>query len=199
MQRVVKKFKITEMRIKKPSAKKTKLDVAHYRPGSEEIYFGLGKCFLGDVLVAESQKGICRVAIGKDANKLVVDLQMRFPTENLIEGDAKFQKLVTKVVKFVNSPTLKCDLPLDLRGTEFQQKVWMAVKKIPAGATASYAEIAQRIGAPKAMRAVGTSCSVNPIAVLLPCHRVVRSDHSNKKGDGCSLKDRLLEMEGAKG
>ena len=190
MKPIVKKFKMTEMRVKKP-----KLDVTHYRPGNEEIYFGVGKCFLGDVLVAESKKGICRVAVGKDANKLVVDLQMRFPTANLIEGDVKFQKLVAKVIKFVNKPSLQCDLPLDLRGTEFQKKVWLAVKKIPAGKTVSYAEIAGRIGAPRAMRAVGTTCSANPIAVLLPCHRVVRRDYSGKEGDGCSLKEILLEKE----
>jgi AraC family transcriptional regulator of adaptative response/methylated-DNA-[protein]-cysteine methyltransferase len=175
---------------------KAKVELTHYHEGGAEIYFGLGECYLGKVLVAESKKGICLVSMGSDANKLVVRLHAKFPKANLIEGDVKFQQVVKKVIKFAESPWLKSDLPLDIQGTEFQKKVWAAVRKIPAGKTASYAEIADKVGSPRAMRAVGTACSANALAVLLPCHRVVRSDSSTSGYRwGTSLKEMLLERE----
>jgi AraC family transcriptional regulator of adaptative response/methylated-DNA-[protein]-cysteine methyltransferase len=175
---------------------KEKVDLTHYHENAEEIYFGLGKSSFGHVLVAESKKGICVVYMGNDANRLVVQLQTKFAQANLIEGDKNFQQVVKKVIKHIESPLLKNDFKLDIRGTDFQKKVWKAVRKIPLGKTVSYAEIAEKIGSPRAMRAVGTACSANSLAVLLPCHRVVRSDSSIKGYKwGTSRKEKLLEME----
>jgi AraC family transcriptional regulator of adaptative response/methylated-DNA-[protein]-cysteine methyltransferase len=114
--------------------------------------------------------------LGDDPDELARDLQDQFPCANLIGGDAEFEELVAKVIGFVEAPGIGLDLPLDVRGTAFQQRVWQALRDIPAGDTASYAEIAHRIGAPKAVRAVGQACAANALAVAIPCHRVVRSD-----------------------
>jgi AraC family transcriptional regulator of adaptative response/methylated-DNA-[protein]-cysteine methyltransferase len=141
-----------------------------------DIRFAIGESSLGSILVARSDKGVCAILLGDDPEALARDLQDRFPTANLIGGDAGFEALVAKVVGFVEQPALGLDLPLDVRGTAFQQRVWQALRDIPAGATASYAEIARRIGAPKAVRAVAQACAANAIAVAIPCHRVVRND-----------------------
>ncbi|HLW91554.1 MAG TPA: bifunctional DNA-binding transcriptional regulator/O6-methylguanine-DNA methyltransferase Ada [Roseiarcus sp.] len=149
-----------------------------YRAGGAdaEIKFAIGQCSLGAILVARSQKGVCAILLGDDPEQLIRDLQDRFPKAKLIGGDKTFEALVAKVVGFVEAPALGLDLPLDLRGTAFQQRVWDALRKIPAGETASYAEIAKRIGAPTSIRAVAQACSANTIAVAIPCHRVVRKD-----------------------
>jgi AraC family transcriptional regulator of adaptative response/methylated-DNA-[protein]-cysteine methyltransferase len=140
------------------------------------IRFAVGECSLGSILVASSQKGVCAISLGEDPDALVRDLQDRFPRAELIGGDAEFEQLVAKVVSFVESPALGLDLPLDVRGTAFQQRVWQALRKIPAGTTVSYSEIAKRIGAPRAVRAVAQACAANTLAVAIPCHRVVRND-----------------------
>lgn len=149
-----------------------------YRSGgaNSEIRFAVGECSLGDILVAQSERGICAILIGDDAEALVQDLQNRFPRADLIGGDKAFEKLVAQVVGFVEAPAIGLNLPLDIRGTAFQQRVWQALCEIPAGTTASYTEIANRIGAPKAFRAVALACGANAIAVAIPCHRVVRND-----------------------
>ena len=149
-----------------------------YRAGGvgAEIKFAIGQCSLGAILVARSEKGVCAILLGDDPEALIHDLQDRFPKAHLIGGDKDFEALVAKVVGFVEAPALGLDLPLDLRGTAFQQRVWEALRKIPAGATASYAEIARRIDAPQAVRAVAAACAANRIAVAIPCHRVVRKD-----------------------
>jgi AraC family transcriptional regulator of adaptative response/methylated-DNA-[protein]-cysteine methyltransferase len=141
-----------------------------------DIKFAIGDCSLGTILVAATDKGVCAIMLGDDAEQLVRDLEDRFPKANLIGGDAGFERLVAKVVGFIEAPALGCDLPLDVRGTAFQQRVWQALRNIPVGATASYSEIARRIGAPKATRAVARACAANRIAVAIPCHRVVRND-----------------------
>jgi AraC family transcriptional regulator of adaptative response/methylated-DNA-[protein]-cysteine methyltransferase len=141
-----------------------------------DIRFALGQCSLGAILVAATQKGICAIAFGDDPDALLHDLQDRFPKARLIGGDAAFEKLVAKVVGLVEDPSERFNLPLDVRGTAFQQRVWQALRKIPAGATATYTDIAKRIGAPKAVRAVAAACAGNPVAVAIPCHRVVRLD-----------------------
>jgi AraC family transcriptional regulator of adaptative response/methylated-DNA-[protein]-cysteine methyltransferase len=141
-----------------------------------EIRFAIGQCSLGSILVAATHKGICAISLGDDADALLRDLQDRFPKAQLIGGDAAFERLVAQVVGFVEAPAQGLDLPLDLRGTAFQQKVWQALKKIPPGTTATYTEIARRIGRPKAVRAVAQACANNAIAVAIPCHRVVRTD-----------------------
>ncbi len=149
-----------------------------YRAGGAEaeIRFAIGQCSLGAILVARSAKGVCAILLGDDPEALVRNLQDRFPKAKLIGGDKDFEALVAKVVGFVEAPALGLDLPLDGCGTVFQQRVWEALRKIPAGETASYAEIAKRIGAPKAVRAVAQACAANAIAVAIPCHRVVRTD-----------------------
>lgn len=151
-----------------------------YRAGGQDmvIRFAIGECALGAILVAASGKGICAILLGDDPDGLARDLQDRFPKAELIGGDGDFEAWVAKVVGFVESPQLGLDLPLDVRGTAFQQRVWQALCAIPVGSTASYAEIARRIGAPKAVRAVAQACAANRIAVAIPCHRVVRNDGS---------------------
>ena len=151
---------------------------AQYRRGGADarITFALGQCSLGAILIARSARGLCAIALGDDPDALLRELQDRFPRAELVGGDAAFEQLVARVVGFVEAPAIGLELPLDIRGTAFQQRVWEALRKIPAGTTASYAEIATRIGSPKAVRAVAQACAANTLAVAIPCHRVVRSD-----------------------
>jgi AraC family transcriptional regulator of adaptative response/methylated-DNA-[protein]-cysteine methyltransferase len=141
-----------------------------------DIRFAIGDCSLGSVLVANSDRGVCAILLGDDPDALARELQDQFPRANLIGGDAGFERLVARVVAFVEAPARGLDLPLDIRGTAFQQRVWQALRKIPTGATASYADIARRIGAPKSVRAVAQACAANRLAVAIPCHRVVCND-----------------------
>jgi AraC family transcriptional regulator of adaptative response/methylated-DNA-[protein]-cysteine methyltransferase len=149
-----------------------------YRAGGSDrhIRFAIGECSLGSVLVASSEVGVCAILLGDDPDALARELQDRFPKANLIGGDAGFEKLVAQVVGIVEAPAQKLDLPLDIRGTVFQQRVWQALREIPPGTTASYTEIAGRIGSPKSVRAVAGACAANALAIAIPCHRVVRSD-----------------------
>ena len=140
------------------------------------MHVAVGECWLGSVLVAATGNGVCAILLGDDADGLLRDLQDRFPKTQLVCGDRDFERLVTSVVGLVEAPALGLDLPLDIRGTAFQQRVWQALRDIPAGSTASYADIARSIGAPRAVRGVAGACTANPIAVAIPCHRVVRSD-----------------------
>jgi AraC family transcriptional regulator of adaptative response/methylated-DNA-[protein]-cysteine methyltransferase len=170
-----------------------------YRDGGQntEIRFAVGQCSLGAILVAQSQRGICAILLGDDPDALVRDLQDQFGRAKLIGGNAGFEKMMAEVVGFVEQPALGLNLPLDVRGTAFQARVWQALRKIPPGATVSYADIAERIGSPKAVRAVAQACAANHIAVAIPCHRVVRRD-----GDlsgyrwGVERKRELLQREG---
>jgi len=143
-----------------------------------EIRFAIGECSLGAILVARSERGVCAIALGDDPDALARDLQDRFPKARLMGGDPGFEALVARVVGLVEAPGLGLDLPLDVRGTAFQQRVWQALRDIPPGSTASYAEIARRIGSPASVRAVAQACGANALAVAIPCHRVVRSDGS---------------------
>ena len=149
-----------------------------YRAGGAgmSIRFAIGECSLGAILVAASQRGVCAILLGDDPDALARDLQERFPRAELIGGDAGFERLVARVVGFVEAPRRGLDLPLDIRGTAFQQRVWQALRQIPAGETVSYTQIAERIGAPESMRAVAGACAANCLAVAIPCHRVVRID-----------------------
>ena len=149
-----------------------------FRAGGQraEIRFATSVCTLGTILVAATEKGVCAILLGDDANTLRQELEKRFPRAMLIAGDAEFERTLTQVVSFVEAPRLGLDLPLDVRGTAFQQRVWQALRTIPAGSTSSYREIAARIGAPKAVRAVAQACAANSLAVAIPCHRVVRND-----------------------
>ncbi|HEY1589075.1 MAG TPA: bifunctional DNA-binding transcriptional regulator/O6-methylguanine-DNA methyltransferase Ada [Rhodanobacter sp.] len=149
-----------------------------YRAGGidSDIRFAIGECSLGAILVAQSQRGVCAILLGDDPEVLARDLQDRFPKANLIGGDHAFEQLVAQVVGFVEAPAIGLELPLDVRGTAFQQRVWQALRDIPVGSTASYSEIARRIGSPRAVRAVAQACAANTLAVAIPCHRVVRND-----------------------
>jgi AraC family transcriptional regulator, regulatory protein of adaptative response / methylated-DNA-[protein]-cysteine methyltransferase len=151
---------------------------SNYRAGGarEQLRFAVGQCSLGAILVAFSAKGVAAILIGNDPDALIRDLQDRFPKAQLIGGDAAFEALVAQVVGFVEAPHIGLDLPLDVRGTAFQQRVWQALRDIPPGATATYTEIATRIGAPGAVRAVAGACAANALAVAIPCHRVIRHD-----------------------
>jgi AraC family transcriptional regulator of adaptative response/methylated-DNA-[protein]-cysteine methyltransferase len=169
-----------------------------YRGGGANIniHFAIGECRLGSILVASSDRGVCAILLGDDPDALVRDLQDRFPKSNLIGGDAKFETLIAKVVGLIEAPALGLDLPLDIRGTAFQQRVWQALREIPAGSTVSYTEIANRIGLPKAVRAVAQACGANTLAVAIPCHRVVRSDGTlSGYRWGVERKRALLELE----
>lgn len=151
---------------------------SRYRTGGadEEIRFAIGECSLGSILVAATPRGVCAISMGDDPEELVHDLERRFPRAQLIGADGKFEQIVARVVGMVEHPGLGADLPLDIRGTAFQQRVWEALRNIPAGRTATYSEIARAIGAPTSARAVARACATNALAVAIPCHRVVRTD-----------------------
>jgi len=153
---------------------------SHYRAGgaNEEIRFAVGETSLGAILVASSKKGVASILLGNDPDELVRDLQDRFPKARLIGADGDYEALVARVVGFIEAPRLGLDLPLDVRGTAFQRRVWQALQQVPIGQTVSYTEIAQRIGSPRAIRAVAGACAANRLAVAIPCHRVVRNDGS---------------------
>ena len=140
------------------------------------FYFAVGECSLESILVAATQKGVCAILLGGEADQLTCERQDQFPNAEPIGGNPKFEKLVARLVGLIEAPKLGFDLPLDVRGTAFQQRVWQALCKIPAGSTASYTDIAERIGEPKAARAVAQACASNSTAVAIPCHRVVRND-----------------------
>jgi len=164
----------------------------------ESIRFAIGECSLGAILVAASEKGVCAISLGDDPNALVQELQDHFSNAQLIGGDQQFEKLVARVVGYIEVPKIGLDLPLDVRGTAFQQRVWKALREIPAGKTASYAEVAQKIGSPKSVRAVASACASNAIALAIPCHRVVRTDGSlSGYRWGVERKRALLKREGA--
>jgi len=169
-----------------------------YRSGgaNTRIRFAVGECSLGSILVAASERGVCAILLGDDPDALARDLQDRFPRAELIGGDRGFEQLVARVVGFVEAPRCGLDLPLDVRGTAFQQRVWQALQEIPPGNTESYSEIARRIGTPTSVRAVAQACAANTLAVAIPCHRVVRTDGGlSGYRWGVERKQALLERE----
>jgi AraC family transcriptional regulator of adaptative response/methylated-DNA-[protein]-cysteine methyltransferase len=143
-----------------------------------EIKFAIGESSLGLVLIAASDNGVCAIFFGDDPDALARDLKQQFPRARLVGGEPAFEQLAAKVIGFVENPRVGLDLPLDIRGTAFQHRVWEALRRIPVGTTASYADIAKAIGAPKSVRAVARACASNRLAVAIPCHRVVGSDGS---------------------
>lgn len=155
---------------------------AHLRAevADAQVRFAIGESSLGLVLVARGERGVCAILMGDDSAELMRDLQDRFPRANAIGDDEDCEQLVAKVVEFVETPAMGLDLPLDLpldvKGTAFQRRVWEALREIPMGSTASYADIAERIGSPRSVRAVAQACGANVLAMAIPCHRVVRSD-----------------------
>jgi AraC family transcriptional regulator of adaptative response/methylated-DNA-[protein]-cysteine methyltransferase len=175
---------------------------SRYRAGgpNEEIRFAIGQTSLGAILVASSNKGIAAILLGDDPDELARDLQDRFPRAHLIGGDRDYEALVARVVGFIEVPRIGLDLPFDVRGTTFQQRVWQALREVPAGAMVSYSEIALRIRAPKAVRAVAEACAKNNLAVAIPCHRVVRKDGAlSGYAWGVERKRVLLDREASHG
>lgn len=174
------------------------MTATEYRTGAsaQRIRMAVGECSLGSILVAATNLGVCAILLGDDPEELVHDLERRFPRAELIGGDAEFEGLVARVVGLVDRPWSGAEVPLDIRGTAFQQRVWEALRRIPVGSTSTYSEIARDIGSPASVRAVAGACAANALAVAIPCHRVVRKD-----GDlsgyrwGIERKRTLLERE----
>ena len=163
------------------------------------IRFALGECALGSILVASSEHGVCAIFLGDNPEKLLQDLQSTFLNATIIGADRDYERLVAKVVRFIETPAIGLDLPLDIRGTAFQQRVWQALREIPAGKTLSYSQLAQKTGKPKAVRAVASACAANKIAVAIPCHRIVRNDGAlSGYRWGLARKASLLKKESEK-
>ena len=160
------------------------------------IQFAVGECSLGSVLAASSVKGVCAILLGDDPAALVKDLHERFPKATLVAGNRAYTRVVARVIRLVERPQAGLALPLDVRGTAFQQRVWKALREIPAGRTETYTEVAARVGKPGAVRAVAGACAANAIAVAIPCHRVIRNDGSLAGYRwGVARKRTLLERE----
>lgn len=169
-----------------------------YRAGGmgADIFFAVGECSLGSILVASSERGVCAILLGDDPDELLQQLQDQFPAANLIGGDGGYEGLIAQVVGFVEAPGLGHALPLDIQGTAFQERVWQALREIPAGETVSYSRLAGRIGMPRSARAVARACAANRLAVAIPCHRVVRNDGSiSGYRWGVERKQALLQRE----
>lgn len=163
------------------------------------IQFGVGECSLGSILVAATDRGLCSILLGDDPAALVRDLEDRFPKAELHAGDANFEAWMATVIGFVEAPDAALQLPLDIRGTAFQRKVWEALRQIPFGSTLSYRDVAERIGVPKSYRAVAQACGANPLAIAIPCHRVLRNDGAlSGYRWGIERKQQLLAREGAR-
>lgn len=168
-------------------------------PAPLALRFATGQCALGALLVAQSELGLCAILLGDEPAALEAELRQRFPQAELSGGDAETGRLLGAVAGFVEAPRLGCDLPLDLRGSAFQLRVWQALRSIPPGSTLSYAALAERIGSPTAVRAVAGACAANALAVAIPCHRVVRSDGGlSGYRWGVARKRALLEREGCR-
>lgn len=171
---------------------------SRYRAGgkAETIRFAIGQCSLGAIIVAATGKGLCHIALDDDADKLLRELQDRFTHAELIGDDPAFDTWIAQVIGFVEAPAIGLDLPLDIRGTAFQQRVWQALRSIPAGSIVSYSDVAQHLGLPKSVRAVASACAANTLAVAIPCHRVLRSDGSlSGYRWGLERKQALLQRE----
>ena len=165
----------------------------------DELRFAVGECSLGSVLVARSDKGVCAILLGDAPEPLVQELTSRFPQASLVRADDELCGLLADVVGLVEAPGQGLSLLLDLRGTAFQQRVWQALREIPAGTTATYTEVASRIGEPRSVRAVAHACAANTLAVAVPCHRVVRADGSlSGYRWGVQRKRALLRREGGR-
>lgn len=171
---------------------------SQFRAGGADtdVFFAIAECSLGSILVAQSKKGVCAISIGDDPKALIQDLQDQLPKANLIGNEPGYEDVVAKVVGLIEQPGIGLDLPLDIRGTAFQQRVWKALQQIPPGSTATYTDIAKKIGMPKAVRAVAQACASNVLAVAIPCHRVIRTDGSlSGYRWGVERKSALLERE----
>jgi AraC family transcriptional regulator of adaptative response/methylated-DNA-[protein]-cysteine methyltransferase len=180
------------------SNKRLGMKPTEFKAGGDgaRIRFAVGECSLGSILVAASDLGVCSIALGNDPNTLVKELQDRFAAAELIGGDKKFERMVARVVAFVENPSAGLELPLHVQGTAFQQRVWKALCEIPCGRTCTYSELAQKLGQPNSTRAVAGACAANNLAVAIPCHRVVRTNGSlSGYRWGVERKEKLLKVE----
>ena len=169
-----------------------------FRKGGDNVSvrYTLADCALGRCLVAESERGICAILLGDDDATLVADLHALFPAAQDVPADANFQQRVREVIVAINSRDAPLSLPLDIRGTAFQQQVWQALRTIPCGETVSYQQLASAIGKPKAVRAVASACGANKLAIVIPCHRVIRGDGAlSGYRWGIARKAQLLQRE----
>lgn len=151
-------------------------------PGREDIRFGLGRSSLGRILVALSEKGVVTISLGDDIDELIEELSVQFPTAEISREDRECRDVMAQIVAYLENPSLKLMVPLDIRGTDFQKRVWQAVRQVPLGKTCTYSDIARKIGKPKAIRAVGSACAKSNFAVVIPCHRVLHKDGSLSGG-----------------
>ncbi|WKX27888.1 bifunctional DNA-binding transcriptional regulator/O6-methylguanine-DNA methyltransferase Ada [Tatumella ptyseos] len=174
------------------------MSAKHYRRGAAgvTIYFALGQCSLGSVLVAQSEKGVCAISLGDEPESLITEFQQQFPHATLMGGDTHYEHLVAQVIGFIEQPSTAWDLPLDIKGTVFQERVWRALQEIPLGTTVSYTDIAEKLGSPKSVRAVAQACAANRLAIVIPCHRVVKRDGQlSGYRWGVARKEALLRRE----
>jgi AraC family transcriptional regulator, regulatory protein of adaptative response / methylated-DNA-[protein]-cysteine methyltransferase len=161
-----------------------------------QLHYAIGQCSLGSVLVAGGERGICAVLLGDDPESLTGELEKRFPHTALLRRDQELAQYLSQVVGLVEVPARPLDLLIDLRGSTFQQRVWQALREIPVGTTTTYTEVATRIGAPRAVRAVARACATNPLALVVPCHRVIgKSGGLTGYRWGLERKRMLLERE----
>jgi len=183
---------------KSPKLDRKKMPPTESKAGAKgkEIHYATGESFLGWVIVAATEKGICSIEFGENPEALVQQIHHQFPQAKFREDDHTFNQWVTQVIAFIEMPQSGLNLPLDIQGTVFQQQVWQALQAIPIGSTLSYTELAQKIGNPKAVRAVARACASNKIAVVVPCHRVVGSNGKlTGYRWGIDRKQALLERE----
>jgi AraC family transcriptional regulator of adaptative response/methylated-DNA-[protein]-cysteine methyltransferase len=170
---------------------------AHGR--GEVVRCGVAPCSLGYVAVGATERGVCAIMLGDDPQSVIEDVRHKFRHARLVDGDAAFDSTLNEVLQLIDEPARACDLPLDVRGTAFQQRVWAALRAIPAGTTATYSEIAERIGHPTAVRAVANACGANPVPVAIPCHRVVEKGGGlGGYSAGIERKVKLLQREGSR-
>ena len=162
------------------------------RKAAEEIRFVIGRSWLGQVLVATSDAGVVMISVGEDRRELLAEVEEAFPHADIVAGDREEKRVLKQVIDYIENPHGRLEVPLDLRGTEFQKTVWRAVTEVPAGKTASYSDIARAVGRPKAMRAVGTTCSKCLLSIAVPCHRILRSDGTFAAG---AIYEPLLRRE----
>lgn len=163
---------------------------------ARQIRYAITNCALGLILVAATPGGICAILLGDDRRALESDLQRHFPQARLTVAGPEFDAVLARSAALVDAPHIGCDLQLDIGGTAFQQRIWQALRQIPAGRTVSYAELAAIAGVPNGARAVAGACAANTLAVAIPCHRVVRSDGTlSGYRWGVARKRALLEYE----
>ena len=168
---------------------------AHKKEFKETIGYAIGQSKIGQILVATFELGILAVLNGKTKTVLTKELVSLFPKDDLIKDDPEAKKALAEVIMLVDSPEYDFIYPVFIQGTPFQKKVYQAVQEVPFGQTASYSQIAEKIGAPRAMRAVGSTCTRNKLFLVVPCHRIVRKDYKAQPVKPRGKRDMLFARE----